>query len=190
MSRPLVLFITCLLAFSSGTLAAQVWQLDVTQSQILFAFIQEGVPQQGRFEQFEAEIHFDPYELEQSFFRVRIHSQSINTNQRERDDILRSRDFFDAAQWPIVDFSTERIESRPENYLLEAKLHIRDRVQALAIPLKIKISAQRKELLATAVFNLKRSDLDMARGDWADNSIIADSVTVQVRFVATPVKEE
>src|SRR5690606_28000505 len=62
------------------------------------------------FENFGGTIDFNPENPEQSQVSVRIDTASINTRQTDRDNHLRSADFFDAEEYPAILFESKRIE--------------------------------------------------------------------------------
>jgi polyisoprenoid-binding protein YceI len=69
----------------------------------------------GIFERWAGTIDFDPSKPEASKVSVRIEAASVNTNEPQRDQQLRSADFFDVEKYPAITFESSRIESRGED---------------------------------------------------------------------------
>ena len=62
---------------------------------------------------------------------------SVDTRNTQRDEHLRSADFFDAEQWPDIVFRSTRIEEVGENALVvSGDLTIRDITKPITIPIE------------------------------------------------------
>lgn len=64
----------------------------------------------GRFNTFSGTVEFDEDNPTSSTVDVVIDVASIDTREQQRDDHLRSPDFFDAANFPDMMFKSKRIE--------------------------------------------------------------------------------
>lgn len=58
----------------------------------------------GRFGEFSGDLHIDRDNLENSSAEVTIRVASVDTNNSDRDDHLRTDDFFDAENYPEITF--------------------------------------------------------------------------------------
>lgn len=61
---------------------------------------------EGRFDQFEGTVEYEPGKPEQWKADATIQAASINTHVEKRDTHLRSKDFFDAEKYPLITFTT------------------------------------------------------------------------------------
>lgn len=87
------------------------WQIDPAHSHIQFSVRHMMISTvRGEFEKFGGTIDFDPENPEQSQVSVRIDTASINTRQTDRDNHLRSADFFHVEEYPAILFESKRIE--------------------------------------------------------------------------------
>jgi polyisoprenoid-binding protein YceI len=86
------------------------WKVDPAHSQVGFAVKHMGIATvRGTFTEFEGT--FDVGEdLEHTKAYGTAKTASVNTEQEQRDEHLRSPDFFDAAQYPELKFESTRIE--------------------------------------------------------------------------------
>ena len=64
----------------------------------------------GRFEDFGGTIAYDPADPAAATVEVAIMTASVDTNWQQRDDHLRSPDFFDAAAFPAMTFRSTSVE--------------------------------------------------------------------------------
>src|SRR5690606_22980888 len=92
--------------------AATQWVMQPKQSTLTFQAVQAGAPFEGKFEKFDADIRFDPSDIAGSRFEVKIELASVNTQDSERDGIIKGPDLFAVEQWPIATYVAERFEHR------------------------------------------------------------------------------
>lgn len=87
--------------------------LDTAHSNIEFVVRHMMVSRvKGSFENFDVNLTGDMNDLSSLKFEVKIYPESINTNQADRDNHLRTSDFFDIENHPVVTFvSTSVTES-------------------------------------------------------------------------------
>ncbi len=77
------------------------WEIDNAHSQVQFTVRHMMITNvSGWFERFNGTVEFDEVDPVQSRVSVQIKVASIDTMEPERDDHLRSADFFNAVQYP------------------------------------------------------------------------------------------
>lgn len=90
------------------------WNIDTTHSSVDFGVKHLGISTvRGRFREFTGSVELD----EDGVLRgvaATIAAQSIDTGVEQRDNHLRSPDFFDAARFPTIEFRSTRIEALPQ----------------------------------------------------------------------------
>jgi polyisoprenoid-binding protein YceI len=80
----------------------------------------------GQFNRVSGTIRFDPAEPENTALDVTIEVTGVYTGIQKRDEHLRSPDFFDAAAYPVMTFTSNRVEARGDNrYTVAGNLTIR-----------------------------------------------------------------
>jgi polyisoprenoid-binding protein YceI len=80
----------------------------------------------GKFGDFGGEIHLDFDDPSKSSVSVEIQVASIDTGNSQRDDHLRSNDFFAMDQYPTITFTTTSIvPADPSTYHVTGELTIR-----------------------------------------------------------------
>lgn len=81
----------------------------------------------GEFTKVSGKVAFDPANPGASWIDVSIDTASINTREPQRDEHLKSADFFDAAKYPTMTFkSTSVTPSGKDSYEVAGNLTIRD----------------------------------------------------------------
>jgi polyisoprenoid-binding protein YceI len=74
----------------------------------------------GQFDKVSGTIDFNEAEPAKTVVDVKIEAASINTKDEKRDGHLKSPDFLDVAQFPIIEFKSTRIEQTGDT---TAKMH-------------------------------------------------------------------
>jgi polyisoprenoid-binding protein YceI len=177
-----VLLALCVTATTLGV-AARPWLTDPASSSLEFRAEQAGARFTGRFTRFRPRIEFDAASLGSGSFDVEVDLASVDTADRERDDTLRSAEFFDVARWPSARYQTTRISAGADGwYVAEGRLTIRDRTRA--VPLRFHFTrAADGEAVLEGQTSLRRLEFGIgAEGDWRDTRWIGDEVEVRFRL--------
>jgi polyisoprenoid-binding protein YceI len=88
------------------------YDLDVAHTRLGFVARHAMVTKvRGAFSRFQGHLHLDGDDPSRSCGQVVIEAASIDTGSPERDQHLRSNDFFDMITYPEVIFHTTRIEA-------------------------------------------------------------------------------
>ena len=106
-----------LLGFSGSAVSAMGhYGFDKAHTQILFFVDHLGFSKsQGEFRDFDGRFLFDPEDWSRSSVEVDIRTASVDMDDYEWDKHLRSKDFFDVGQYPIMSFRSTRVEQTGEN---------------------------------------------------------------------------
>lgn len=95
-----------------GTKTTQ-WQFDPAHSAAHFSVRHLMISNvRGHFNQLSGSVTINPQDPSKSTVEVAIEAASINTREPQRDEHLRSADFFDVAKHPLLTFRSTRIEAR------------------------------------------------------------------------------
>lgn len=92
----------------------------------------------GTFTDVTGVITLDADDLASSSVEVRLSAASINTNNAQRDEHLRSIDFFHVEKYPEITFRSSTIdEIEQDNFMVVGDLTIRDITKQVAIPIAL-----------------------------------------------------
>jgi polyisoprenoid-binding protein YceI len=87
------------------------WQIDPVHSHIQFSARHLMISTvRGRFEKFSGTIEFDETDPTHGTVEIQVDVASVNTGVAQRDDHLRSADFFEVDKYPTMTFKSKRIE--------------------------------------------------------------------------------
>ncbi|MDX1566523.1 MAG: YceI family protein [Longimicrobiales bacterium] len=120
----------------TATKGVTTWTIDPQHSQVAFEVKHMMFAKvRGRFEEVEGTLEIAPKDdIESSRVDVVIDAASISTGQGDRDDHLRSPDFFDVEQFPELRFESSSVERTGENELsVVGELTIRDVTREVAL---------------------------------------------------------
>ncbi len=175
--------------------AMQRYRLDPAGSRIEFRFTQAGAVATGRFVRAAGEIDWPAAGAPRGArLSVDIDLTSLDTQDAERDTLLRGADLFDTARFPRARFvSTAFMPDAAGKLRIRGTLQLRDRsrpVELIVTELRVAPPGGSSVLLLQGSAMLKRLAFDVGRGEWASTEWVADAVTVNfsARFarVAAP----
>ena len=106
---------------------AATWHIDPTHSHVEFAIRHLMISTvKGRFADVKGAVVLNEADPTQSSVDVSIGVASIDTRVGQRDDHLRSADFFDAERFPVITFRSRRVEQDGDDLTVTGDLTIRD----------------------------------------------------------------
>jgi len=107
-------------------MATTKWSIDPTHSEIGFKVKHMMFTNvSGKFDAFEATAETEDDNFETAKISFSAAAESINTGNTDRDNHLKSGDFFDAAQHPKLEFSSTSFKKiDDENYELHGNLSL------------------------------------------------------------------
>ncbi|WP_026905930.1 YceI family protein [Paucisalibacillus globulus] len=93
-----------------------VWNIDKSHSALDFTVKHMMISKvRGSFSDFDAKIEADPNDLTDAKIEFSVDVNSINTRNEDRDNHLRSNDFFDIANHPKMTFIATDIKKKSDD---------------------------------------------------------------------------
>ncbi len=104
------------------------WKVDTAHTEVGFKVKHMMVTNvRGNFTGVEGSVEGDPNNLTDAKITFNIDASTINTNNEDRDNHLRSEDFFEVEKYPNITFnSTEIVETSEDEYDVTGDLTIKD----------------------------------------------------------------
>ncbi len=109
-------------------LADLTWNIDKAHSSIGFSVRHLVISKtKGNFHDYDAVVSFDGKNIETASARVTIQMASIDTDNKDRDDHLRSADFFNVEKYPTMTFTSKKVIAGEGNeFVMVGDLTIKD----------------------------------------------------------------
>ncbi|WP_426667775.1 YceI family protein [Mucilaginibacter sp. McL0603] len=119
------------------------WSIDPTHSEVQFKVKHLVISTvSGFFRSFEGSVETDGDNFEHAKIDFSIDINSVDTNQTQRDEHLKSAEFFDAAKYPHIKFkSTSLTKTGEDQYDLKGDLTIRDVTKSVTLDVEFGGSA-------------------------------------------------
>ncbi|GKS83121.1 YceI family protein [Acidovorax sp. SUPP1855] len=179
------------LALASTTLMAAApafaqQKLVPEQSEITFVSKQMGVPVEGKFKKFDAQVAFDPAKLATSKIAFTVDTGSATLGVKESDAELPKATWFNVPKFPQATFQSTAIKALGAGkYEVAGKLSIKGATQDVTVPVTLAQSGA--TTTATGAFAIKRLAFKIGENEWADTSMVADDVQVKFKLALTGV---
>ena len=172
------------LVTATAALAQQA--LVPAQSELQFTARQMGVPLEGHFRKFDAQVQFDPAKLADSKIRFTVDTGSATLGSRETDAELPKPTWFNVPKFPQATFESTALKALGGGkFEVAGKLSIKGTVRDVVVPVTLTQSGA--TTTATGTLPLKRLAFRIGEKEWADTSMVADEVQVKFKIALTGV---
>lgn len=173
------------LAIASAPALAQQ-KLDAAKSEMVFVSKQMGVPVEGRFRKFDAQIAFDPKKPEAGKVAFTIDMGSATLGVPETDAELPKATWFNVPKFPQATFQSGAIKALGGGrFEVSGKLAIKGSSRDVVVP--VALTQAGGTTTAAGTFALKRLEFRIGEGEWADTSMVANDVQVKFRLLLSGV---
>jgi len=161
---------------------AEFNQVQLNNSTMSFAYQQMGVPLEGKFRKFAAQLSFDPARINAAQAKLEVDLASIDTGSGEGDDEVAGKLWFNTKAYPVARFVSSGVKALGGNrYETSGKLTIRGRSLDVAAPFTFK--QEGAVGIFDGAFTLKRLDYAIGEGLWADVGTVANEVRIVFHIV-------
>jgi polyisoprenoid-binding protein YceI len=173
------------------------WQVDPSHSSVDFAVKHMGIATvRGKFHEFEGTLEVGQ-DLASSRAYGRVKVDSISTNDAQRDEHLRSAEFFDVERFPYLMFESTRVEAIDED---SSTVFGNLTMHGVTKEIKIEVVVQgvdtdpwgNERVGLEGVSVLKRSDFDMRFNQalGSGNALVGDKVSMSLDISAVRQSKE
>ncbi len=174
------------------------YQIDLAHSQVQFTVRHMMISKvRGVFEKFSGDIHLDEKNPANTKVEVKVETATVNTREPKRDEHLRSADFFDAGNYPTMDFTSKRVDVTSSTTAnLVGDLTIRDVTREVV--LEVVYAGAAKSPWGTTSFGFSGHTV-INRKDWnltwnaaleTGGMLVSDEVSIDIELELVQVPEQ
>jgi polyisoprenoid-binding protein YceI len=161
-----------------------VAQLQAAGSEISFTTKQMGVPVEGKFSKFTAQISLDPKKPEAGNVNFSIDTGSARFGSTELDVETPKATWLNVPKFPQASFQSTALKAAGQGkFEVTGKLNIKGSTQNVVVPVTVTQAAGTST--ATGSFVIKRLDFKIGEGEWTDTSMLGNDVLVKFKLLLT-----
>ena len=161
-------------------------QAVVAGSEVAFTTRQLGVPVEGRFGKFSAQVALDPRKPEAGRVSFSIDTGSARFGSAELDAEVPKPEWLSAARFPQATFQSSAVKGLGGGrFEVAGKLSIKGQARDVTVPVQLVQAGSQST--ATGSFVIKRLDFKVGEGEWTDTSMLSNDVNVRFKLLLTGV---
>jgi polyisoprenoid-binding protein YceI len=154
------------------------------QSEIAFVSHQMGVPIDGAFRRFDAQVQFDPKAPQKGRFLIDVDVTSVSLPTSDAMEEVVKPAWFNSANFPHAQFVSTAIKPIDRNhYEIAGRVTIKGLSQDVVVP--VAITQTGNVTVAAGEVVLHRLAFAIGDGEWKDTSVVADNVEVKFHLALT-----
>ncbi len=153
-------------------------------SEIAFTTKQMGVPVEGKFSKFTAQITLDPKKPETGQVAFAIDTGSARFGSAELDVEIPKATWLNVPKFPQATFQSSAIKAAGKGrFDVTGKLLIKGVVRDVTVP--VQVTQAGASSTASGSFVIKRLAFKVGEGEWTDTSMLADDVQIRFKLALT-----
>lgn len=157
--------------------------VQADKSALNFVSKQMGVPVNGRFPKFTAQIAFDPAKPEAGKVNLSIDLAAIDAGSKDANDEVVGKEWFNVRMFPTATFTSTGMKSTGGGkYEVAGTLAVKGKSKPVTATFTLKREGSNG--IFEGGFTLKRIDYAIGEGSWTDVSMVANDVQINFRIVA------
>jgi polyisoprenoid-binding protein YceI len=178
---------------SAGTIPGYrtgTWQIDTVHSDVSFTVRHMMVSKvRGQFTEFEGTIVTAEVPTDSSV-TASIKLDSIDTRNEQRDNHIRSADFFDVAEYPTMTYRSTTLSGNGENWTLEGELSLHGVTRRVPLSLELNgftadpYGGQRVGFSATTEINRRDFGIDISMPMDGGGVVVGDKISISLEIEA------
>jgi polyisoprenoid-binding protein YceI len=157
-------------------------QLVAAGSEIGFTTRQMGVPVDGKFGKFSAQVALDPKQPASGSVAFSIDTSSARFGSAEIDAEVPKAIWLDSKRFPQASFQSTAIKAAgPGRFEIAGQLSIKGQAREVVVP--VSLTQAGANGTASGQFTIKRLDFKVGEAEWTDTSLLANDVVVRFKLV-------
>ena len=192
---PAVALTTFFLSTADNSFAADKYEVDRAHSSLGFKVSHMLIAKvSGSFSDFTVDLLFDEKEIAKSSVKTVIQSAGIRTGNNDRDNHLRSPDFFDVQKYPEIVFTSKKLVKKGGEYLLTGDFTMHGVSKQLEIPFQLRGPITdpwgNVRIGIEANLTLNRMDYGVSWSSTLDNGglVVSNEVEIELSIEAVKAK--
>jgi polyisoprenoid-binding protein YceI len=181
---PVILRLFCVALACCPAAHAATQHADQASGTLQFQATQAGARFTGAFQKFDVKLEFDPAAPTSGSLHVTVPTASVATQDADRDEVLKSPDFFWIEKHPQAVFHAERFTKDGPGWRADGELTIRGMTKPLGVRFTLTEASGTTVMKGTA--SLRRLAFGLGQGDWASTEWVGDEVGVQFELKLKP----
>jgi len=178
------LLAACVVAQAAHAQSPAPAKLVAAQSEVVFQIKQSGVPVDGKFRRFDAQLVLDPKAPQSGSVTVSVDTASATVGFAETDVELPKAPWFNAAKFPRATFQSNAISALGGGrFQAKGRFELKGTAHDIVVP--VTIAQNGPQSTATGEFVVKRLDYKIGENEWTDVSLVANDVRVRFKLVFT-----
>lgn len=170
----------------ASPLHAKDWQA-MKGSMLSFTSSFQGESFTGEFKRFTPQISFDPQNPAQGRFDVLIELASADTRNTERDDTLKTGEFFDVGKFATAKFTAVKFTALTAGkFRADGLLTLRGITKPIALVFNWQPGQPGQPTILNGEAVVNRLDFRVGTGDWSDTGVLPNAVKVKTRLILAP----
>lgn len=164
--------------------AAKSWQGAASAGPLQFDAIQADAKFTGRFKTYEVRFDFDPAKPAGGRLDVTVTLTSTDTADAERDEILKSAEFFWTERHPQAKFHATQFRRDGKRWRADGELTLRGVTKPAAVLFTLDEKPQVLGMKGDAT--IRRLPFGVGQGEWQSTEWIGDEVVVRFDLKLKP----
>ncbi|MBI1927216.1 YceI family protein [Candidatus Poribacteria bacterium] len=159
--------VSLLIGLSSLTATANIYEVDPSHSTVLFRAKHLGASHfYGRFNELSGAFTIDENDPAKSKVEIEVRAESVDTFNERRDQHLKSPDFFNAKQFPVITFKSKAVNKlEADTYEVTGDFFLHGVTKTLTVKVKqtgVGKNRRGNQLIGfETTFTIKRSEFGM-----------------------------
>lgn len=184
-----LLIATSLSSFAAEKYSPGSYQIDPMHSKLGFEVPHLVISTvEGKFTKVDGSINLDK-DFKKSLIQAKIDASSIDTGVGQRDDHLRSADFFNVKENPSLDFKSTGITGSPEKFKLIGDLTIRGVTRKVTLDSKylgtVVDGYGNEKVVIQAKTKINRKDYGLTWNNAVEaGPVVGDEITIELKIQA------
>ena len=166
-----------------------IYKVDVDHSGVSFSVRHFVSNVSGRFRDFDGVIKYDKANPAASSVEFTVKAASIDTTNNDRDEHLRSKDFFDVQKFPTLTFSSTQVAAKDGSTLnVTGNLTLHGVTRSIILPVSLlgTVKTPRGEKAGfETVFKIDRKEFGITWNNVLDSGpVLGDDVKITIEVEA------